>query len=313
MGDLYIRMTEGNDIVQFSRTNTPNVFRTRLNSLFLDLGATTKIVVYGRGGNDYIQMTTATLAGGLPLKAEFYGEAGHDYLAGYTGDDLLVGGLGDDRLLAGDGNNELWGDDLGQQDIAAVGDGKDQLSAGSGIDRAYGGGGDDIITLGGGNDYAFGGWGHDSINGLGGHDSLYGGEGDDVLTGHDGNDVLAGGNGNDRLYGKTGDDLLIGGLGADQLNGEEGNDLLFHAGVTYNGQTENSTSAGDLADAAMLALLNDWIASAINGSLLPGGDPGDLANIDHLSGGAGTDRAYRRQNDPNKDTILEVESDLDAP
>ena len=95
MGDLYVRTTEGNDVVQFSLTGTPRLYRTRINSQFFNLMATTKMVVYGRGGNDTIQQTN------VPLPAEFYGEEGNDYLSSYTGNDLLVGGLGDDRLLGG--------------------------------------------------------------------------------------------------------------------------------------------------------------------------------------------------------------------
>jgi Ca2+-binding RTX toxin-like protein len=287
MGDLYVRTTENADVVQFSRTITPNLLRTRINSQFFNLLATTKTIVYGRGGNDNIQQTNVT------LDAEFYGEEGNDYLSSYTGNDLLVGGLGDDRLLGGAGNNELWGDNLGEQDLNVGG--FDQISGGIGIDIAYGGGGNDIINLGGGNDYVFGGWGNDSIDGMEGDDRLYGGEGDDTISGYSGNDLIAGNNGNDKLYGRDGHDVIIGGDGADILSGEAGDDLLIHSTATYDPVgiqppgTDASISANDVHDTAMLALLNDWVANKPN---LPGllTNPEDN-DLDHMSGGSGTDRA----------------------
>src|SRR5262249_41752132 len=115
MGDLYIRGTENADIIQFGVTLTPNVSSTRVNNTVQNLAVTTKAIVYARGGNDTVTLGT------LPVKAEFYGEAGDDYLAGYKFDDLLVGGDGNDRLLGGEGNNELWGDNLGD---LSTGDGQ---------------------------------------------------------------------------------------------------------------------------------------------------------------------------------------------
>src|SRR5205814_3874175 len=89
--------------------------RVRVNSQQFILLVTTKTVVYGRGGNDTIQQVN------LSLPAEFYGEAGDDYLAGYNRDDLLVGGPGYDRVLGAEGNNELWGDNLGEQTLSTGG------------------------------------------------------------------------------------------------------------------------------------------------------------------------------------------------
>ena len=45
MGDLYVRTTEYGDTVQFSRTSTPNLYRTRINTQFFNLMATTKTIV----------------------------------------------------------------------------------------------------------------------------------------------------------------------------------------------------------------------------------------------------------------------------
>src|SRR5262249_33037740 len=168
MGDLYIRGTQNADLIQFGATGLPNVSSTRINNTVQNLLVTTKAIVYARGGNDVVTLGT------LPVRAEFYGEAGDDYLAGYKFDDLLVGGDGNDRLLGGEGNNELWGDNLGEQNLAVGGN--DVISAGSGNDKIYGGGGGDNIVAGGGNDYAYGGAGDDTIDGGDGDDRLYGGD-----------------------------------------------------------------------------------------------------------------------------------------
>jgi Ca2+-binding RTX toxin-like protein len=313
MGDLYIRGTNATDIVQFNLTKlgtpgvTPTQTRVRVNNQFHNLLVSNRVLAYGRGGNDYLQMIN------LPLPAEFYGEGNDDYMTGYTGNDLLVGGLGNDRLLAGDGDNVLWGDNVGEQDLVAGG--IDQLTTGTGTDIAYGGGGNDTINLGSNNDYAYGGAGNDTIDGQAGDDRLYGGADNDTISGSDGNDVISGNGGNDRLYGKNGNDVVIGGDGADIVNGDGGNDLLFDALVTYDdpgtllpaGNEASSTKDGS-NDLAMAALLADWLADgAVNAAFLTVAHD---AFIDTISGGTGTDTAYRKAADPNKDTVLEVETQL---
>jgi hypothetical protein len=297
MGDLYIRGTGNNDIIQFTMTRplspgvSPATIRTRVNSQFHNLNVSNKLVAYGRGGNDTIQMTNVTLAG------EIYGEANDDYISGYHGSDLLVGGDGNDRLLGGEGVNTLWGDNVGEQSLAAGGN--DILSSGSGADTAYGGGGIDTINVGAGDDYVFGGFGNDTIDGMDGHDRLYGGEGDDTITGYTGNDLLAGNGGNDKLYGKSGNDVLIGGDGADLLAGEDGNDLMFHNAADVTSPTagnDNSTTKNDANDQAMLALLNDWSDNGVFNLITLGADIDD-GDIDTLGGGTGTDGARKGPGD----------------
>jgi len=285
MGDLYARGTEGNDIIQFGLTGRPNVASTRVNGFIYSLAVTQKTVAYGRGGNDQI------IQGNLNKPAEFYGETGDDYLAGYNFNDLLVGGAGYDRVLGGAGVNELWGDNL-QLDPSTVEatDGPDTLTGGSGIDRMYGGGGNDTINGAAGSDYVFGGGGDDTIDGGQDDDRLYGGAGNDTIGGGDGNDLLAGNDGDDKLYGKAGNDVLIGGLGADLLFGEEGNDLLIGGTLSFAGPpagNDASTVAGDANDQAMAALLAIWAA----GGLPPGLTAPDDGSSDSLGGMAGDDTA----------------------
>jgi Ca2+-binding RTX toxin-like protein len=282
MGDLYIRGSQAADIIQFGLTATPGVANTRVNSSVQSLAVTTKTIVFGRGGNDTV------MQGNLNKPAEFYGEGGDDYLAGYNFNDLLVGGDGSDRLLGGEGANELWGDNLGEQTL--VTGGNDIMSGGSGADKFYGGGGNDQITAAGGVDYAFGGFGDDSIDGGDGNDRLYGGEGSDTISGAGGHDLVAGNGGNDKLYGKLGNDVLIGGLGADILFGEEDNDLLFDGQVSVSSPAGNdaSTLASDANDQAMAALLTDWSTDSLLTLLLTSLHD---TSIDSLGGMSGTDTA----------------------
>jgi Ca2+-binding RTX toxin-like protein len=287
MGDLYVRGTEGNDIIQFANGGT-NLSRTRINNFIITLPVTMKTVAYGRGGIDYLQQTN------LAKPAEFYGEGGDDYLSGYTAADLLVGGAGNDRLLGGDGDNELWGDNLGEQDLASGGN--DILSGGNGNEKMYGGGGNDQMNAMGGNDYVYGGAGDDTADGGEGDDRLYGGDGNDTLTGGAGNDLIAGGAGNDQLYGKDGNDVLIGGTGADLLLGENGNDLLFDGNVSYDDPgtappagSDDSHAFGDASDLAMTALLADWSSDNLIAAAFLAITHDSF--LDTLSGGDGADTA----------------------
>jgi autotransporter-associated beta strand protein len=291
VGDLFGRMTDANDLVQFSRLNGVNQVRMRVNNWSGVYTVPGKTIVYGRGGIDHI--TQANLFN----PAVFYGEDGNDVLTGASNNDWLVGGAGNDRISGAEGTNVLWGDDAPTsaetepQDVDGLNDGDDNLSAGLGNDVFYGGGGNDLVNAGGGNDYVHGGWGNDNLAGVAGDDRLYGGQGDDVLSGYLGNDLLSGGAGNDRLYGQTGNDVIIGGDGEDMLVGDTGNDLLITGIVANEHSTWSSlapTSTFSAAtysdpgdnDTALLNLLLQW-GSASNSSLLGSithdGDDDDVA------------------------------------
>jgi Ca2+-binding RTX toxin-like protein len=273
MGDLYVRGSNNADAVSFLAA-APDVARVRVNAFQGYFTITRRAVVYGRGGNDYIQL------GNFNHPAEFYGEEGDDYLAGYLAGDKLVGGLGRDRINASHGDNVVWGDrdpvEAGEPDTlenrqffaSETIPGRlelldaDILSTLDGHDVMYGGPGDDSMTLGGGHDYAYGGAANDSISLGTGDDRGYGGEGHDTITGSGGNDVLSGGEGNDSVSGDVGIDLVIGGGGNDGVNGGDGNDLLFDGRLMVgNVDTSQSQAAGDASDAAMMQLLAEWTAT----------------------------------------------------
>jgi Ca2+-binding RTX toxin-like protein len=136
------------------------------------------------------------------------------------GDDILYSvGNGADEIYAGSGNDTVYG-----------GGGKDYVEGGSGNDNLYGEGGYDILVGGAGVDRLFGG---DS------YDDLYGDAGSDTLQGDAGNDYLDGGADQDTLIGGADADWLIGGAGADRLTGGSGQDtFIFRTGDLGRGHTD---------------------------------------------------------------------------
>jgi autotransporter-associated beta strand protein len=298
MGDLFARATPNADLVQITRNPTtanPNQIRLRITGSIGNYSASNKTIIYGGAGNDTLTQSNLT------IPAEFYGEAGDDYLSGAMNNDWLVGGADNDRINGSGGDNILWGDnaptsgDQNPQDSATGGN--DQLSGLGGSDVFYGSGGNDLVSGGGGNDYASGGAGNDTLDGNDGDDRLYGGAGNDLISGHAGSDLLSGGDNDDRLYGASGSDVLLGGDGADQIDGGDGNDLLVSGMVA--GETSSRTSVGNTTtfnpatytngldnDAALLTLLAQWVATNDSSSI--GAITHDLDN-DDLMGGTGDD------------------------
>ncbi len=264
-------------------------------------------IVFARGGRDFVNLMA------VPLRGEFHGESGDDYLAGAAFGDLLVGGPGRDTLIGGSqgGGDELWGDDfdplLESRDfwarLVSPTDGNDKLSTTGGNDQLYGQGGDDQLNAGAGDDYASGGFGNDRLTGGDGDDRLFGNEGSDTLSGDGGHDLLSGGDGNDFLYGRLGNDVLIGGDGADELKGNDGNDLLLAGIVTKNGAAADSVVSGDASDQAMLALLIEWSTLA----QVTGISQQDDGDLDWLYGHTGSDRFVGDGTSQNLDFVAGVD------
>lgn len=78
MGDLFARTTPNADLVQISRIRrqpNPNQVRLRITATIGNYSGN-KTIIYGGGLNDTITQSNLT------IPAEFYGEAGDDYLAG---------------------------------------------------------------------------------------------------------------------------------------------------------------------------------------------------------------------------------------
>ncbi len=336
-GDLYVRGTDLDERIYVGydgRTN-PLLRVSVQGRMFPPTGffgpyvAGRSVIMYGRGGRDFLEMSAA------PMRGQLHGEGGDDYLTGTAYGDLLVGGRGSDILIGGwsGGDDELWGDDfdpipkdeIGQPiadptaeqlaqnrvfwaERVSPADGNDRLTSAGGNDRHYGQGGHDRLNAGAGDDYANGGSGNDLITGGDGNDRLYGSDGSDTLSGDGGHDLLSGGEGNDYLYGRLGNDVLIGGDGADELKGNEGDDLLL-AGIVTVGDgagpapAAESIVAGDAADQAMLALLIEWSTLA----QLTGVTHLDDGDLDWLYGHTGSDRFASDGTSQNYDFVAGVD------
>jgi Ca2+-binding RTX toxin-like protein len=169
LGDLYIRGTQGDDIIEVGPAATTPLVRVRINDRLETLPVTTRTVIVGRGGNDAL----AQVGVGLPV--ELRGDGGDDSLTGDSGHDVLLGGEGRDMLNGHGGDDYLAG-----------GEGDDTLFGGAENDRLYGGAGDDSLSGGDGDDLLAGNDGNDELHGGLGHDVLVGGIGSDLLSGHEG-------------------------------------------------------------------------------------------------------------------------------
>ncbi len=292
-GALYMRASEIADYLVLSGVAGGKV-RVRVNnSYYGDYAPTTKLVLYARGGNDYI--ATSAMPATLPL--ELFGNEGDDSITGGASNDLIVGGEGLDRLSGGAGGaDEIWGDVFSPGvaglpnldvmatplDLAAIAwratqvdrslvnslggaaatpstDGNDIITTapGTGADRIYGQGGNDTVTASSQDDVLYGGDGIDNLSGANGNDRIYGGNGNDNLSGEAGDDLLFGDAGNDTLSGGMGNDVLIGGAGQDTLRGDQNRDLLlggFLSNYTSGPVTGNSSSKA-YGDTSDLAML----------------------------------------------------------
>jgi Ca2+-binding RTX toxin-like protein len=71
-----------------------------------DMGAFVagRVVIYGQGGNDLIQVDA-----GITTNAQLFGQAGNDTLVGGSGHDILAGSSGDDVLYGFNGRDLLFG------------------------------------------------------------------------------------------------------------------------------------------------------------------------------------------------------------
>jgi Ca2+-binding RTX toxin-like protein/Tol biopolymer transport system component len=246
---------------------------------------------------------------------EFFGENGHDTVAGSVLGDRLVGGGGNDELHGERGDDTLDGGD--DSDLLFGGPGNDTLRERRfGFDTLYGGPGDDLLAGGRANDSLYGGTGNDTLYGGSGTDRLYGGPGDDILYGGPNRDSYDCGPGSDTVYytrRDTGPSSLerhdsfipkaagcehmidgdpsaafplrdkVGTGGGDVLTGTDGADLLEGKG----GSDKLDGGAGDDE------LEGDGSSLQGNDTLIGG------AGDDRLAGRAGNDQLFGDSSDPS--------------
>ncbi|MET0818595.1 MAG: calcium-binding protein, partial [Solirubrobacteraceae bacterium] len=245
--------------------NTMSISRNAAGQILVNGGAvtviggtptvanTTKIQVFGLGGNDTI--TISEVNGALPA-ANLFGGTGNDVLTSGSGNDQLFGQAGNDTLLGKGGFDLLFGGT--ENDTITGGDADDQAFGQSGDDRMIWNPGDDT-------DLNEGAEGTDTVEVNGGNgteqftttangtrvrfDRLdpapfaidIGTSENLVLNANGGDDrfsatgnlaalikiTVDGGTGNDQLLGSNGVDVILGGDGNDFADGQQGNDTGF--------------------------------------------------------------------------------------
>src|SRR3954453_19506030 len=214
---------------------------------------TTRVQVFGLGGNDVLTLSEAN--GALPA-ANLFGGADNDVLTGGSGNDQLFGQAGNDTLLGKGGADLLFGG--ADNDTLTGGDGDDQAFGQSGNDRMIWNAGDDTDLNEGGADTdtveVNGGNGaeqfaatangtrvrFDRVNpapfsidiGTSENLTLNANGGDDSFSATGNLAALIkitvdGGTGNDTLLGSNGADRLLGGDGNDFVDGNQGNDTAI--------------------------------------------------------------------------------------
>jgi Tol biopolymer transport system component/Ca2+-binding RTX toxin-like protein len=236
---------------------------------------------------------------------QFFGENGHDTVAGSVYGDQLVGGGGNDEIHGDRGDDVIDGGD--DSDLEFGGPGNDTLRERRfGFDTMFGGPGDDVIAGGRANDDLYGGNGNDTLYGGSGTDHLYGGPGDDTLYGGPNRDYFDCGPGNDTVYvvrRDTGpsslerhDSFIPRSAGCEHvIDGDPTAPFPLHDKVGTNG---NDVLAGtDEADLLEGKGGSDKLDGGAGNDELEG-DGSSLQGDDTLIGGAGDDRlAGRAGND----------------
>jgi Ca2+-binding RTX toxin-like protein len=294
-----------------SSDNAIEVSRDAVGALLVNGGAvhicggtptianTSRIQIFGLGGNDRLALNEAT--GALPsaslyggdgndtliggAAADFlFGQAGDDALLGNGGIDFLFGGAGNDTLTGGAANDSVFGEAGNDRMIWNPGDASDLNEGGSGTDtvEVNGGNGAEIFTVNpNGNRVRLdrtspapffvdiGTSENLVVNLNGGDDTFTAANGLSSLIqlnvdGGPGNDTITGGDGNDRLSGGDGDDSVNGGRGADTILLGTGDDSF-----TWNPGDGSDLVEGQDGNDIMIfngAATNEKVEISANGS-----------------------------------------------
>jgi uncharacterized delta-60 repeat protein len=110
-GILSVGGTNSADVVYVSGANLI------VNGVAHSLAGITEVRIWGRGGNDVIDLT------GLNISTMIHGGAGNDTITGGSASDVIFGGLGDDTITGAAGHDFLIG-----------GDGRDRIVGSAGND-----------------------------------------------------------------------------------------------------------------------------------------------------------------------------------
>ncbi|MBX3401239.1 MAG: cadherin-like domain-containing protein [Gemmataceae bacterium] len=305
------------DTITLGNTSA-NVNGTTLNYA----AGTSRVVVYGLGGND-----TINASGNTATPVELVGGYGNDTLIGGNFDDVLRGNNPDDY----NPNAPYTTEDQGADSLVA-GAGNDTLDGGLGNDSMIGGTGNDYyIQVSGSTDLLSesGSTGIDTIDLVysyrgvtlslaydagqvqtvdtqshevmlsGTFENLYGSGYGDVLSGNSVQNELRGGLGDDQLFGSdplvlsvsgvSDDDSLSGGAGNDTIDGGSGNDIIFGTdalGTLPAGVSDDDSIRGGAG--------NDTIDGGSGNDIIFGTDalailPVGVSDDDSIRGGSGND------------------------
>lgn len=166
--------------------NTSNQLTVNVNGTIV-LTNPTSVEIYGLGGKDTIQITSAVTMG---IYVE--GGANGDAITGGSGNDTLFGGDGADYIEGNAGDDQLYGE--GDSDELHGGTGDDYIDGGADNDNIHGDDNSDTLVGGSGADYVYGDAGNDYFgdNTDGAVDHLFGGDDRDSVSGFDYNDVMDG-------------------------------------------------------------------------------------------------------------------------
>ncbi|CAN7486531.1 T1SS-143 repeat domain-containing protein [Neorhizobium sp. LjRoot104] len=285
--------------------------------------STSELIIEGKGGNDVIDASAANTPNVQnpqpPVSLILDGGDGNDTITGSIGADSIYGGADNDTLIGGKGGDLLDGGSNGtvgfnkplnpaSGDAAAIiasavgGDTADYSSLTTGVLANLGDaatwpaiipahsaidsnaandavGTDTLVDI----ENLTGGAGNDILAGNGNDNILKGGAGSDTLLGGAGNDLLIGGDDNvsDGLYAGAGDDVLILGNGGGTAKGEGGNDLIYggSGGDWLYGEDDSNPDPADAGDDIIFA----------------------GAGNDHVEGGGGADQLY---GEDGNDTLI---------
>lgn len=195
-GDDFLRGEQGADTLDGGNGRDWAYYATSSAAVTVDLGAGTASGGHAEG-DSFVSIERVF---GSVFNDSITGDAGANYLRGFSGNDSLFGGHGIDFLQGDAGADTMYG--------------------GSGTDWAYYASARTslIINLGDASQNS-GEAAGDSYNSI---ENIVGGRFDDSITGDDGNNYLRG---------FFGDDIINGGAGNDTLRGDEGADrFVFEAG-----------------------------------------------------------------------------------
>ncbi|HEY9744737.1 MAG TPA: calcium-binding protein [Oculatellaceae cyanobacterium] len=200
---------DGYDIMVFQ---SPTGAHLVLNQTFVNI----EEIQGSDGGDDYIDVSSAT--GPMVI----WGRGGNDYIISEGHNDIIRGGAGDDTIIGGLGADFLCGDE-----------GDDKIYLQNNDAFVFGGAGNDTVIAKDGYNYTFIGYNYfqfENYYGVVGEDPSETSGKDHIDFSDAGADVkltLVGRRGNDKLIGGAGKDYIMGGKGADFLSGNGGDDDIY--------------------------------------------------------------------------------------